>query len=50
MTGTDNAQTCVDISRKVIAELAIEDKVNVFFYDALQLDKWDKKYDLVVTT
>ena len=48
--GTDNAQTCVDISKKVIAELGIEDKVNAFFYDALQLDKWDKKYDLVITT
>jgi hypothetical protein len=29
--GTDNAQTCVDISKKVVAELGIEDKVNAFF-------------------
>jgi hypothetical protein len=48
--GTDNAQTCVDISKKVVAKLEIEDKVNAFFYDASQLDKWDKKYDLIITT
>jgi SAM-dependent methyltransferase len=48
--GTDNAQTGVDISKKIVAELGIEDKVNAFFYDALRLYKWDKKYDLIITT
>jgi hypothetical protein len=31
--GTDNAQTGVDISKKIVAELGIEDKVNAFFYE-----------------
>ena len=48
--GTDNAQTCIDISKKIIKELGIQDKVNAFFYDALHLDKWNKKYDLIITT
>jgi hypothetical protein len=30
--GTDNAQTCIEISKNVIEELDIQNKVNVFFY------------------
>ena len=48
--GTDNSQTCVDISSNVIASLGIGDKVNVIFYDALHLESWNKKYDLIITT
>ena len=48
--GTDNAMACVDISNDVIGELGIEDKVTAFFLDAKDLDKWDKKYDMVITT
>jgi hypothetical protein len=48
--GTDNAMACVDISNDVIAELAIEDKVSAFFMDAKDLDKLNKKYDMVITT
>lgn len=48
--GTDNSQTCVDISKKVVASLGIGDKVSAFFYDALHLDEWNKKYDLIITT
>lgn len=48
--GTDNSQTCVDISKKVIVNLGIENKVNAFFSDALYLDTWNKKYDLIITT
>ncbi len=29
--GTDNAQACIDISKKIIAEPGIQDKVNAFF-------------------
>jgi SAM-dependent methyltransferase len=48
--GTDNSQTCVDISKDVITNLGIQDKVNAFLYDATDLYKWNKKYDLILTT
>lgn len=48
--GTDNAMACVDISNDVIGEFGIEDKVSAFFLDAKDLDKWNKKYDMVITT
>lgn len=48
--GTDNAMACVEISNDVIGELGIEDKVTAFFLDAKDLNKLDKKYDMVITT
>ncbi|HVE60884.1 MAG TPA: hypothetical protein VNA26_03645 [Chitinophagaceae bacterium] len=48
--GTDNAQACIDISNKEIERLNISDKVSAHFYDALNLNKWTKKYDLVIST
>jgi hypothetical protein len=48
--GTDNAMACVDISNDVIGQLDIEDKVRAFFLDAKDLNKWNKKYDMVITT
>jgi SAM-dependent methyltransferase len=48
--GTDNARACVDISNNAIQELGIQDKVSAYFYDATDLDKWKKKYDLIITT
>lgn len=48
--GTDNARACVDISNNTIQELGIQDKVSAYFYDATDLDKWKKKYDLIITT
>ena len=48
--GTDNAMACVDISNEVIAELGIGDEVSAFFLDAKELDKLNKKYDMVITT
>ena len=48
--GTDNAMACVDISNEVIAELGIGDKVSAFFLDAKELDRLNKKYDMVITT
>ena len=48
--GTDNAMACVDISNKNIAELHIQDKVTAHFFEATNLNKWQKKYDLVITT
>ena len=48
--GTDNAQACVDLSKKNIAALGIENKVSAYFFDALNLNQWEKKYDMVITT
>lgn len=48
--GTDNAQACVDLSKEVIAELGIGNKVNVYLFEATKLHEWQKKYDLIICT
>jgi hypothetical protein len=48
--GTDNAKACVDISNKNITDLNIQHKVSAYHFEAANLDKWDKKYDLIITT
>lgn len=48
--GTDNAQPCTKIATEVIESLNIQDKVSVYLYDALHLSKWEKHYDLIITT
>ena len=48
--GTDNAMACVEISKKEISILNIEDKVSAHYFEATNLDQWDKKHDLVITT
>ena len=48
--GTDNAMACVDISKTEIEKLNIRDKVAVHYFDAANLDKWNKKYDMVIST
>lgn len=48
--GTDNAQACVDISTKNIADLNIQDKVSAYFFEAVNLNEWPEKYDMVITT
>ena len=48
--GTDNAQACVDISNKNIADLHIQDKVAAFFFEASNLNNWNEKYDMIITT
>src|SRR4030095_2131459 len=48
--GTDNAMACVEISNSEIQRLNIGDKVTAQFIDATNLDKWKKKYDLIITT
>jgi hypothetical protein len=40
--GTDNAQACVDISNKNIAEYKIENKTKAFLYEATELSKMQK--------
>jgi hypothetical protein len=48
--GTDNAMACVDISKNKIKKLNIIDKVAAHYFDAANLDKWNKKYDMVICT
>jgi SAM-dependent methyltransferase len=48
--GTDNAEACVAISTENIALLNIQDKVKAYHFEATDLHKWEKKYDLVITT
>jgi hypothetical protein len=48
--GTDNALNCISLSEKVIAGLDIQDKVSVYFFEALDLNRWSRKYDLIITT
>jgi hypothetical protein len=48
--GTDNAEACVQLSRQTANALKINDKVSVFLEDAINLDKWHKKYDLIIIT
>jgi SAM-dependent methyltransferase len=48
--GTDNAKACVEISNSEIEKLNIGDKVAAHYFDAANLDTWNKKYDMVIST
>jgi hypothetical protein len=48
--GIDNAIPCINISKKVVADLNIADKVSVYFLEAHQINSLNKKYDLIITT
>ncbi|SRR6266496_460171 len=48
--GIDNAIPCINISKKVVADLNIGDKVSVGFLEADQLNTLPNKYDLIITT
>jgi SAM-dependent methyltransferase len=48
--GTDNALACVEISNAEIKKLNIGHKVAAHYFDAANLGKWNKKYDMVITT
>ena len=48
--GTDNAIACVKISNQEIEKLNIRDKVAAHYFEAVNLDTWNKKYDMVITT
>jgi hypothetical protein len=47
--GTDNAEICVNLSRQVAKDLKIEDKVTVYFLDAVSLNQLQRRYDLIIT-
>ncbi len=48
--GIDNADACIALSNKVIKDLNIENKVSVSFLEANNLNKLDKKFDIIVVT
>ncbi|MDQ6903432.1 MAG: class I SAM-dependent methyltransferase [Bacteroidota bacterium] len=48
--GTDNSQSCIEISNAIIADLRIGDKVRVNFMDAVDLNILNRQYDLIITT
>ena len=48
--GTDNAMACIHLAANEIKSLGIGDKTSVHFFDAADLDKWPKQYDLVIST
>lgn len=48
--GIDNAQACLALSAKVIKDLNIGDKVSLSFLEAKDLNKLNKKFDLIITT
>lgn len=48
--GIDNAWPCINISKKVVEDLNIADKVSVQFLEAHQINSLHKSYDLVITT
>lgn len=48
--GIDNADACLALSNKVIKDLNIENKVSVSFLEANDLNKLDKKFDLIIIT
>ena len=48
--GIDNAEACISLSKKRIAELNIGDRVFVHLLQAHEMNLLNKKYDLVITT
>jgi len=48
--GIDNAPACINISKKLVSDLNIGNKVSVHFLEADQIHSLNKKFDLIVTT
>ncbi|MFE3869147.1 hypothetical protein ACFX5E_13840 [Flavobacterium sp. LS2P90] len=48
--GIDNAEICVNLARNTANELNIEDRVTVYFLDAVKLNQLQKQYDLIIIT
>jgi SAM-dependent methyltransferase len=48
--GIDNAWPCINLSRKVIEDLNIGNKVSAQFLQAEDIGSLNKKYDLIITT
>jgi len=48
--GIDNAMACINLSKKLAADLQIDDKFFVHFLEADDLTALNRKYDLIMTT
>jgi hypothetical protein len=48
--GIDNVEGCVDLSRRVVTEMGLDDKVDVKLFDALHLDKLGEEYGMIIFT
>ena len=48
--GIDNAWPCINLSKKIIADLNIADKVSVQFLEAHLIHSLNRSYDLIITT
>ncbi len=48
--GTDNAQSCVEITNSNMQHYRINDKVTATLFDAMRLNEWKKRYDMVICT
>jgi SAM-dependent methyltransferase len=48
--GIDNAWPCINLSKKVIEDFKIGNKVSVKFLQADEISSPDKRYDLIITT
>ncbi len=49
-TGIDVSQNCIDLSRRVIADNHIADKVTTTLLNATQLQELHQEYDLIICT
>jgi hypothetical protein len=50
MTALIMRSLCITVKTNGKKELKIDDKVAVYLEDAINLDKWKKKYDLIIIT
>jgi hypothetical protein len=48
--GIDNAWPCINLSKKIIGDLNISDKVSIQFLEAHKLQSLNKNYDLIIST
>lgn len=48
--GTDNAQSCIDITNENMKQYNIASKVTSTLFDASKLETWQGEYDLVICT
>lgn len=48
--GIDVAQNCIDLSSKVINDLGVAENARVILLNAVDLNKLDQKYDLIIST
>lgn len=46
--GIDNSEKCIQISKKVISDLKLNNKTSIKFLDAINLDELKIKYDLII--